>query len=171
MTFTATARHASGFNADVLENTLSQAKKPEGFGNSGSGKTRNSTVLLDDGRQPHIVLSTWPAKNGKDTLAHVRSQDPTEESFMVIVARFVENRLDEIKEGAIVLLRKLDNLNLPAIVEVLGVMPMPISLAGLNEELEWNNPEVFLTQKQALEILDGCHYQLMRVMSLLRDKN
>lgn len=116
----------------------------------------------------YIVLSRFPAKNGRDTLARVRSQDPTEESFLVIVARFAEDKLNEIKEGAVVLLRKLDNLNLLAIVDVLGLMPMPLQLPAFNEEMEWPSPENQLSQRQALEIVEVAHAQLLRAMALLR---
>ena len=116
----------------------------------------------------YIVLSRFPAKNGRDTLARVRSQNPTEESFLVIVARFAEDKLNEIKEGAVVLLRKLDNLNLMAIVDVLGLMPMPIQLPAFAEELEWCTPEEQLSQRQALEIVEVAHAQLLRAMALLR---
>ena len=116
----------------------------------------------------HIVLSRFPAKNGRDTLARVRSQDPTEESFLVIVARFAEDKLNEIKEGSIVLLRKLENLNLLAIVDVIGIMPMPIQLPAFNAELEWPSPEDQLSQRQALEIVEVAHAQLLRAMALLR---
>lgn len=116
----------------------------------------------------YIVLSRFPAKNGRDTLARVRSQDPTEKSFLVIVARFAEDKLNQIHEGTIVLLRKLENLNLLAIVDVLGVMPMPLQLDGFREEMEWQHPDDLLAQKQVVEILEVMQAQMLRVMSLLR---
>ena len=146
-----------------------------------------------------IVLSTWTAKNGVDTNARVKSQDPTEESFPVFVARWI----GEIKEGAIVLVRKLDNLTWPAIVEVLGIMPMPISLAGLKDiifsrtieepdaELEYNS-DMLITNKELIEKVElvysieknqqeyiekmqsNSQYKsgiILRILSLLRDED
>ena len=136
MTFTTTARRASGLDTD-------------------------------NGRQLHIVLHTRLARNGRDTLAIVRTEDPNEKSFLAMLPRFAGHLKDQIKEGTIVLLTKLDNLNLPAIVEVMGVMPMPISLAGMEEEIEWPSPEEqesYIKIRPTLETMMG---QLLRILSQL----
>lgn len=118
--------------------------------------------------EKHIVLDVFLAKNGVDQLVRVRSQDPTQESFIAIIPRFLWDKLNEVKEGSIVLLRQLNNLRLKAVVEVLGLMPMPLQLATPTEQIEWSNPDDLLTHKQVVEILEVMQAQMLRVMSLLR---
>ena len=150
MPFTEAVRHASGFDTDVSENTPpntpAQATKPKCFDS-----------------EPYIVIDTWPAKNGVDTNARVRSQDPTKKSFPVFKSRWI----GEIQEGTIVLVQNRINLRWPAIVEVLGTMPMPISLAGMKEEIEWPCPEEqenYIKIRPTLETMMG---QLLRILSQL----
>jgi hypothetical protein len=118
--------------------------------------------------EKHIVLDVFMAKNGVDQLVRVRSQDPAQESFIAIIPRFLWDKLNEVKEGSVVLLRQLNNLRLKAVVEVLGLMPMPLQLATPAEQLEWSNPDDLLTHKQVVEILEVMQAQMLRVMSLLR---
>ena len=115
-----------------------------------------------------IVLDVFLAKNQHDYLCRVRPQDPSQQSFVAIVARFSRDKLDEIKEGALVLLQQLEGLNLPAVVDVVGQMPMPLQLEAFQrqEEMEWAGPEDLMTQKQVVEIMEVMQAQMLRVMRL-----
>ena len=117
-----------------------------------------------------IVLDVFLAKNQHDYLCRIRPQDPSQQSFIAIVARFSRDKLDEIKEGALVLLQQLEGVNLPAVIDVVGHMPMPLQLttAAQQEDMEWTGPETLMTQKQVVEILEVMQAQMLRVMSLLR---
>ena len=117
-----------------------------------------------------IVLDVFLAKNQYDYLCRIRPEDPTQESFVAIVARFSRDKLDDIKEGTLVLMKKLEGLSLPAVIDVVGQMPMPLQLAttAQQEDMEWTGPETLMTQKQVVEICEVMHANLLRVMSLLR---
>ena len=118
----------------------------------------------------YIVLSVFPAKNEVDHLARVRSEDPTETSFIAMIPRSVAVKLDQIREGAVVALRKLDGLNLPAIVDVFGLMPMPLQLPTPipQEQVEWSGPEEIVTMSQVVSQLEVMQKQMLRLLSLLR---